>query len=425
MILDRILNRGTQKRSQTFALNDPHDWFANLFGGRETKSGIKVSKQTAWMHPDVFSCVNVLSDDVAKLPLRVYRKQKGSVEPAPEHPVNRLLYEKPNEYMTPYVFKKLLETHLGFYGNAYAFIKFSEDGSPVELMPMLPNQVHPHLDPSNGRLYYQVTIHNKNMELYPEQVLHFKQLTTDGIIGKSPVEVAAEHVGAQYAATAYNSKLYQNDATPRGILKVPAKLNTDAKNSARDEWIRVNQGENIAIIDAGLEYQSVSMPLEQAQFVESMKYNRSQIAAIYKVPPHKINELDRATFSNIEQQSLDYVKNTLQPKLVNFEQEVAAKLFTDAERRKGYYVKFNVNSELRGDSKSRAEFYEVMLRIGAMSINEIRGLEEQNAIENGDRHLVSLNYTFLDKLEEYQMAKAGSKGGEANGEGNPENNNTD
>ncbi len=169
----------------------------------------------------------------------------------------------------------------------------------------------------------------------------------------------------------------KNDATPRGILKVPTLIDEDAKQRARDEWEKVNAGRNIAIIDAGLSYESISMPLQEAQFVESMKFNKAQIASIFKVPLHKINELDRATFNNIEHQSIEYVKNTLQPWLVSFEQEIITKLFTDEEIKDGFYIKFNVNSELRGDAKSRAEYYEIMERISALNINEIRAFEEK------------------------------------------------
>lgn len=157
-------------------------------------------------------------------------------------------------------------------------------------------------------LWYETVINNECIELYADEVLHFKGLSEDGIIGKSPIAVVREHVGAQAAATKYNSRLYKNDATPRGILKVPQLLEEDAKTAARKEWKRVNKGENIAIIDAGLEYQSISMPLQDAQFVESMKYNKAQIAALYKIPLHKVNELDRATFNNIEHQAIEYVK---------------------------------------------------------------------------------------------------------------------
>lgn len=161
------------------------------------------------------------------------------------------------------------------------------------------------------------------------------------------------------------------------------------------------------------------MPLQEAQFVESMKFNKAQISMIYKVPLHKLNELDKATFSNIEHQSIEYVRNTLQPWIVNFEQELNVKLFMDHNQRSGHYVKFNVDSELRGDSQSQAEYFKTMHETGVLNKNEIRELIERNPIPHGEKYLASLNYVFLDFMEEYQRLKAGGavKGGDIKNEG--------
>ncbi|MEC1268951.1 phage portal protein [Bacillus vallismortis] len=412
MFLEGLFSKRSNEL-ETWNLANPPDWIIDMFGGSKTASGEHVSESTALIHPDVFSCVNVLSDDIAKLSVHTFKKQQGDIISGMSHAVAQLLYLKPNQYMTAFTWKKLMMIHVCLWGNAYSYIKTNREGFITALLPLNPANTYPYVDPNTGMLWYETVIDSKAVELYADEVLHFKGMTEDGIIGKSPIGVIREHIGAQSAATRFNAKLYKNDATPRGILKVPTLIDEDAKQRARDEWEKVNAGRNIAIIDAGLSYESISMPLQEAQFVESMKFNKAQIASIYKVPLHKINELDRATFSNIEHQSIEYVKNTLQPWLVSFEQEIITKLFTDEEINKGYYIKFNVNSELRGDAKSRAEYYEIMERISALNINEIRALEEKNAIEHGDRHLVSLNYTFLDTLEQYQMSRAQSvKGGE-------------
>lgn len=309
-------------------------------------------------------------------------------------------------------------THVLTWGNAYSMIEFGAHGFPENLYPLRPDATKAYIHPDSGRLWYQTNVNGRTMELYEHQVLHFKGLSTDGIHGKSPIGVVREHIGAQAAATKYNAKLYKNEATPRGILKVPSFLDEKPKENVRKEWLRVNQGENIAIIDNGLEYQSIAMPLQEAQFVESMKFNKAQIAMIYKVPLHKINELDKATFSNIEHQSIEYMKNTLQPWIVNFEQELNIKLFTDSDQKNGHYVKFNVDSELRGDSKTQAEYFKLMIESGILNKNEVRDLLERNPIEHGDKYLTSLNYVSLDFMEEYQRLKAGSamKGGDSKNE---------
>ncbi|MEC1028880.1 phage portal protein, partial [Bacillus paralicheniformis] len=174
----------------------------------------------------------------------------------------------------------------------------------------------------------------------------------------------------------------------------------------REDWEKVNAGQTIAVLDMGLDYSQVTMPMKDAQFIESMKWNRQQIASIYKVPPHKIGELDRATFSNIEQQSLDYVKTTLQPIVTNIEQELNDKILTTSQRKNGYYFKFNMESELRGDSKSRAEFYKTMQSVGAFSVNNILQKEDMTGIgEIGDEHYGNLNLVPLTIMKEYQLSK--------------------
>lgn len=227
-----------------------------------------------------------------------------------DHPVAQLLYLKPNQYMTAFTWKKLMMTHACTWGNAYSYIKTDRNGFIAALLPLNPANTQAYVNPNTGMLWYETVINSKSVELYADEILHFKGMTEDGINGKSPIGVIREHIGAQSGATKFNAKLYKNDATPRGILKVPTLIDEDAKQRARDEWEKVNAGRNIAIIDAGLSYESISMPLQEAQFVESMKFNKAQIASIFKVPLHKINELDRATFNNIEHQSIEYVKNT-------------------------------------------------------------------------------------------------------------------
>lgn len=414
MFLERLFEKRSSKTS--WSPSNPPEWVFDMFGGKETASGEHVSEGTALMHPDVFASVNVLSDDIAKLPIHTFQKTNKGIISA-KHPVGKLLYRKPNQYMTAFVWKKLMAVHVCIWGNAYSAIKADKDGNIVELIPLNPAKTFPYINPETGILWYETMINAKRVELYADEVLHYKGLSEDGIVGKTPISVIRENIGAQAAATKYSSRFYKNDATPRGILKVPSIINEDAKKAARREWKRVNSGENIAIIDAGLDYSSIAMPLQDAQFIETMKYNKAQIAAIYKVPLHKINELDRATFNNTEHLAIEYVKNTLQPWIVSGEQENNNKLFTDHETDVlGFYTKYNVNSELRGDAKSRAEFYEIMHRISALNTDEIREYEEKNSIPHGDRHIISLNYTFLDILEQYQMAKAGAPKGGGEGE---------
>ena len=332
------------------------------------------------------------------------------------HAVTQLLENRPNPYMTPFDFKMTMEAHRQLYGNAYAEIQFGRDGYPKGLWILNPELTEVVTDDKNhGRVWYTTVLPDgQSVKLKYENVLHIKNIGLTGLKGMSPIAVARETIGSQMASQKYVSKFYKNGTTAKGVLSVPGvTLKPEAKKIVREEWEKMNTGmtnaNRIAILDSGITYQDLTMSQADAQFIETQKLNTTDIARIYNVPPHMIADLEHATFSNIEHQSISFVKNTLQPLLVSWEQALNFQLFTPTEQ-KNYYCKYNVDSELRGDSKSRAEYYEIMERIGAYNIDEIRDKEDLPELENGlgKKHLISLNYTFLDKLEEYQMSKGQS-----------------
>lgn len=263
-----------------------------------------------------------------------------------------------------------------------------------------------------GKVWYTTVLPDgQSVKIKFENVLHLRNISITGLKGMSPIAVARETIGSQMASQKYVSKFYKNGTTAKGVLTVPGvTLKPEAKKIVREEWEKMNTGmtnaNRIAILDSGITYQDLTMTQADAQFIETQKLNTTDIARIYNVPPHLIGDLEHATFSNIEHQSISFVKNTLQPLIVSWEQAIKYQLFTPTEQNK-YYCKYNVDSELRGDSKSRAEYYEIMERIGAYNIDEIRSKEDLPELENGlgKKHLISLNYTLLEMLEEYQLGK--------------------
>lgn len=409
MIIDRI-TRKTEKRevvqspSGTLMETEGNGWkfLTDLFGSRPNKA----TPDNAHTFEDIYACVNVLSDDIAKLPIKTYKKTKGKVERKLDHPVNHILSKKPNKYMPPSVFKKLMMVDVLNGGNFYSLIEFDKYGDITQLIPIAASEIEPVKD-GGGNLWYRRFVNGKEQLLHDWEVVHIRGYTTDGIIGRSPVRVIAESAESNKSATTMNKELMEKGGTPKGILKVPGKLDKPAKDRAKDEWVRVNGQDAIAIIDSGLEYQQLAMNQRDMQFIEAQKYNQQKIAAIYKMPLHKINNLDHATFSNIEHQSIDYVKNTLQPWIVQIEEELNTKLFTPSEQKNGYYVKFTLDSELRGDAESRAKVQETKIRNGVLSINEARGQDELSPfdIEIANEPMATLNYTPLRRLEEYQYTK--------------------
>nr|WP_278429845.1 phage portal protein [Brevibacillus laterosporus] len=396
-------------------LQNPKDWLVNLLGGSTTYSGERVTGDTALLNSNVYTCASILGGDIGKLPIQIFTRKGGRIERDRNHPVTNLLGIRPNPYMSAYTFKELLQVHLMLWGNAYALIDWGWDGRPQALWPLNPSLTEVTTDLNTGEVWYITTLTNGEQRKIPWfDVLHVKAISKTGLKGISPISVIREKLGIQQASDKFIGAFYANGTTSRGILKVPDILQPEAKDRTREEWQKLNSGLNnahkVAILDGGLDYQSLGMPLKDAEFIETQKFGIGEIAKIYKIPPHKLGQLDRATFSNIEHQSIEYVKNTLQPIITNWEQEIDYKLFTSKER-KQYYSKFNVESELRGDSQSRAQYYKDMVSISAITFNEVREKENQNGYgEIGDRPIIPLNVTWLDQLEELQKTKA-SKGG--------------
>lgn len=395
----------------------PSKWFINWLNGGESESGEYVTEETAMKMASVYACIRLLSQSVAKLPLHTYSTKNGKKDREYIHPVAYLLETRPNPYMTPYEFKQTMEMHRQLYGNAYAEIQFGRDGYPKGLWILNPSVTDVVTDEKNhGKVWYTTVLPDgQAVKLKFENVLHIKNIGITGIKGMSPISVARETIGSQMASQKYVSKFYKNGTTAKGVLTVPGvTLKPEAKKIVREEWEKMNTGmtnaNRIAILDSGITYQDLTMSQADAQFIETQKLNTTDIARIYNVPPHLIGDLEHATFSNIEHQSISFVKNTLQPLLVSWEQAIQYQLFTPTEQKR-YYCKYNVDSELRGDSKSRAEYYEIMERIGAYNIDEIRNKEDLPELENGlgKKHLISLNYTLLEMLEEYQMGKVNSE----------------
>ncbi|CAH1190321.1 hypothetical protein PAECIP111893_00274 [Paenibacillus plantiphilus] len=422
-----FFQRWRERRSaeESGSLANPPNWLLNLFGGgANTSSGESVTNEGSLLNSNVYTCASIVGGDIGKLPIQVFRRRNGGIERDSGHPVSRLLGTRANPYMSAYTFKELMQVHTMVWGNGYANIEWETNGPfngmPKAFWPLDPGKTDVHTDLVTGEVWYVTTLPSGEMrKLRHYDVLHFKSISKSGLKGITPISVIREELGVQKSQRKFLGGFYANGTATRGILKIPnATLDKPAKDKARDEWQKANSGMNnahrIAILDAGMEYQNLGMPLNDAQFIETSKFGIMEVAKIYKVPGYKLGLTD-VKFSNMENQSLEYVKSTLQPIITNWEQELDYKCFTELERKR-YYTKFNVAAELRGDSASRGAFYKLMIEIGVYTINEVRELEEADNIgEKGDVHFVSLNYVNLEKMDQYQMLKAGlstdAKGG--------------
>ena len=379
-----------------------------LTGGLSSDAGENVNLRTASHHGAVFQCVRVLSESIGSLPIGFYRSIAGAGrERVDGHNLYRLLGVSPNETQTAAEFWEMCMVHLGYRGNFYAYINRVKTGRNAgmvgELIPFHPDAVAVNLK-SDGVIEYQVYFNDGRSEvLPPRDVLHIKILSLDGIVGMNPIEHARNTIGLSMALERHGARMFKNGARPGGVLSTESRLDELQAKAYREMWEAAHSGDRsggTAVLGNGLKYQAIAMSAVDSQWLENRKFQRSDIAAFYRVPPHKINEMESATFGNIEHQSLEFVRDTLIPYATKIEQRIKVSLLTDQERQAGYFAKFNFNGLLRGDTASRSAFYQSSIYSGIMSPNEARALEDMNPREGGDSFLTPLNMAIDGKPPE-------------------------
>ena len=373
-----------------------------FFFGSST-SGKAVTERSAMQMTAVYSCVRILAEAVAGLPLNLYRyTEDGGKEKAIDHPLYLLLHDEPNPEMSSFVFRETLMTHLLLWGNAYAQIIRNGRGEVIALYPLMPNKMSVDRD-SQGQLYYTYqrgtdeAIRDKNQTaiLRPSDVLHVPGLGFDGLVGYSPIAMAKNAIGMAIACEEYGAKFFANGAAPGGVLEHPGTIKDPQR--VRESWQSTFGGSGnankIAVLEEGMKYTPIGISPEQAQFLETRKFQINEIARIFRVPPHMVGDLEKSSFSNIEQQSLEFVKYTLEPWVTRWEQTIQRSLLSTGEKSR-YFVKFNLEGLLRGDYQSRMNGYATARQNGWMSANDIRELENLDRIpaeEGGDLYLINGN----------------------------------
>lgn len=380
--------------------------YSFLFG--RTTSGKPVNERTAMQTTAVYACVRILAEAVASLPLHVYEYQDdGGKKLVHDHPLYYLLHDEPNPEMTSFVFRETLMSHLLIWGNAYAQIIRDGAGRVLGLYPLLPDKMEVQRD-DRGNIFYVYSRNSDenpmfkeygNIKLKAEDVLHIPGLGFDGLIGYSPIAMAKNAVGMTLACEEYGASFFANGANPGGVLEHPGVLKDPSK--VRESWNSVYRGVNnahkIAVLEEGMKYQQIGIPPEEAQFLETRKFQINEIARLYRIPPHMVGDLDKSSFSNIEQQSLEFVKYTLDPWVIRWEQSLQRSLLLPGEKGK-YFIKLNVDGLLRGDYQSRMNGYAVGRQNGWFSANDIREMENMNPIpdeEGGNLYLINGAMTKL------------------------------
>ncbi|MDD3897690.1 MAG: phage portal protein [Syntrophomonadaceae bacterium] len=377
----------------------PSSFYSFFFGS--TASGKTVNERTAMQTTAVYACVRILAETIASLPLNVYRSTDNGKDKAIDHQLYNLLHDEPNPEMTSFVFRETLMSHLLLWGNAYAQIIRDGRGRVLALYPLLPDRMIVDRT-TDGQLYYEYRKDSGYVILRPEDILHIPGLGFDGLMGYSPIAMAKNAIGIAIATEEYGAKFFANGANPGGVLEHPGVVKDPAR--IRESWNAVYQGSGnahrVAVLEEGMKFQSIGIPPEQAQFLETRKFQTEEICRIFRVPPHLVANLDKATFSNIEHQSISFVVHTIRPWLVRLEQGMNKALLSQSEKGQ-YFVGFVVDGLLRGDYSSRMQGYAIGIQNGFLSPNDVRTLENMNTIEHGDVYAMNGNMLKLEDVGAY------------------------
>ena len=347
----------------------------------------------------VWCAVRLLSESVSSLPCGVYTKEpNGDKVEAVNDRIYNLIKFKPNNYQNKITFFEYVMMSICMTGNSYVQIVRDNSGNPVQLMPIDSALVDVVIN--EGELFYQI---DGGGVLDSADVLHFKTLTDDGIVGLSPIDQCAKAINWGINVEEFGSTFFKNGAKPSSVLSTDRALSETAiqrlKNSFNSSYSKLSQSNSTIILEEGLTFKPISISPEQAQFLASRQFSIEEVARIFNVPPHMLKDLTKSSFNNIEMQSQEFVTYTLMPYITRIENEINLKLFRTNEI--GYkFIEFNVNGLLRGDVKSRNEAYKTAITNGYMSINEVRQKENLNSIEGGDKHFMQLNMTTIEKIGE-------------------------
>ena len=393
--LARWLLRGIHPRDPALA-----DW---LGLANQTAAGVSVTAESAMRIAAVYSCIRVLAETLASLPLILYRRKNGGgKERATDHWLYPVLHGAPNDWMTSFGWREMKMAHLCLRGIAYSRIVGDGRGRR-QLVPLHPDRVRATL--IDGRLVYDVMLKNGGtLVLLQDEMLRIPFMTLDGVTPITPIQAQRETLGAALGAVEYGARFWVNDARPSGgwLETEGGFKDEEAKKKFQDSWQKSMTGENrhkTPILPRGMKYHPLSLSMEDAQFLETRKLHRAEIAGIWRVPPHMIADLERSTNNNIEHQSIDFVVHTMRPWLVRWEQELSRGLLTEAEQEK-FFAEFLVDGLLRGDAAARANYFRTAVLTGWMNRNEVREIENMNHADGLDDFLTPLNMTPTDLLVE-------------------------
>lgn len=364
--------------------------------GSSSAAGIRITPETSLKSTAVLACARVLAETVAGLPLHLYTKVGEGREIASGHPLNRILHDQPNSWQTSFEWREQTMLHTCLWGNAYSEIRPGAAGAVTELIPLHPSRMSVERI-ENGKLRYKYREPNGSETVYrQDQILHIRWMSGDGVTGMVPVDLAKDAVALARACELHGSAYFGNGAMPGVVLETDDTLDAAAAAMLRENWERMHRGSRnsfrTAVLMGGLKAHELTGTNTESQFLESRRFQVEEICRLFRVPPHLVGDLTRSSFSNIEQQSIDFVQHTLLPWLRRFESAFSRDLIVDRDI---YFAEFDTRGLLRGDAAARASYYSTLWNLGVLSINEIRAFENMNAVDGGDERFVQLNMQSL------------------------------
>ncbi len=394
---------GGELREATNIASSDNAGMSAIFSMQASKSGVQVTEESSMRLSAVYACVRILAESIASLPLKIYKRgPDGSKKEDRAHPLYRILHDISNDDQSSFEFRETIVTHLCLWGNAYIIKEYNNRGQLTGLRPIEPWRVHVYEDKTRPKDFQKqyIVIDDEGQKVYFKyEIVHIKGLSLNGKKGLSPIAYAREAIGLGLAAEQFGNQYFGQGTNIGGTLESPNALSEQAYDRLKADLLAKRQGldnsHSTMILEEGLKYSKTVIPPEDSQFIETRKFQLNEIARIFRVPPHMIMDLDKATFSNIEHQGIQFVVYSLRPWLVRIEQAFFMQLFSENDR-KDYFSEFDVDGLLRGDFKSRMEGYAIARQNGWMSANDILKKENMDPVEGGDVYLVNGNMITVD-----------------------------
>jgi len=398
---------------KNLSITDERAWNPALWNlaGSQSLSGENVTEQTALTYSAVWNAITLISGTTSTLPLHLLRKDQRKTLHVVEKPLYRVLHDRFNPFMTSQIGREVMTAHMLTWGNCYAEIVWNGLGEIVQLWPIAPSRVTPML--KDGQLVYEISVGSEKKTLDRSKILHIPGLGFDGLMGYSVISMARKSIGLGMAMETFGSTYFGNGTHPSAVVTHPTKLDNEAARIAMSNvYAGLGNAHRLMVLEDGMKIEKVGIPPEDSQFLESRQFQIPEIARWFNLPPHKLKDLTRSSFSNIESEQISFVTDSILPILIRLEQHYNMQLLTETEQfRQGIYTRHNVDGLMRGNSKDRSDYYKAMFGIGAMTINEIR--EKENWDPNQDPYADELfvpvnNMIPLSKIDEY-MAKGQAK----------------